>query len=431
MESWHDMSSQDITRIWAREVLDSRGNPTVEAEVSVGKVTATAIAPSGASTGSHEAIELRDGDKGRYVGKGTLKAVENVRREIAPALKGMDIFDLASIDRAMIELDGTPNKARLGANATVAVSLACAQAGACVKGVELHEHLAAGSNIMPVPCMNILNGGKHAGSNLRIQEFMIVPAGAASFAEALRMGAEVYHALKKLLRDSYGVSAVNIGDEGGFAPAMNTTSEAMDAIVKAIEAAGHVPGKDVFLAMDAAASEFYSDGTYTLDGKDLSSGELADVYLSLRDRYPLISLEDPFFEDDFDAMTELTRRAGSRLQLVGDDMFVTNVERLRMGIGRGAGNALLLKVNQVGTVTESMEAAALAASSGYGVMVSHRSGESEDTSIADIAVALGCGQIKTGAPARGERTAKYNRLLRIEERLGEKAVYPGQVAFRK
>ena len=406
MESMHEMSSHAITRIWAREVLDSRGNPTVEAEVTVGKITVTAIAPSGASTGSHEAIELRDGDKRRYLGKGVLKAVDNVRREIAPVLKGMDVLDLSSIDRAMIELDGTPNKACLGANATVAVSLACAQAGAAVKGVELHEHLAPGSHILPVPCMNILNGGKHAGSNLRIQEFMVVPAGAQSFTEALRMGVEVYHALKKLLRDSYGVSAVNIGDEGGFAPAMNTTAEAMDAIVKAIEAAGHVPGKDVFLAMDAAASEFYHDGHYVLDGKDLSSGELADVYMSLRDRYPLISLEDPFFEDDLDAMAELTRRVGSRLQLVGDDMFVTNVKRLRMGIDRGAGNALLLKVNQVGTVTESMEAASLASSSNYGVMVSHRSGESEDTSIADIAVALGSGQIKTGAPARGERTAK-------------------------
>lgn len=425
------MSSHGITRIWAREVLDSRGNPTVEAEVTVGNVVATAIAPSGASTGSYEAIELRDGDKGRYGGKGTIKAVENVRREIAPALEGMDILDLASIDRAMMELDGTPNRSRLGANATVAVSLACAQAGAAVKGVELHEHLSPGSHIMPVPCMNILNGGKHAGSNLRIQEFMVVPAGAPSFREALRMGTEVYHALKKKLREAYGVSAVNIGDEGGFAPAINTTTEAMDVLVDAIEAANYVPGKDVFLAMDAAASEFYCDGRYTLDGKDLSAGELADVYLSLRDKYPLISLEDPFFEDDFDAMTELTRKVGSRLQLVGDDMFVTNVDRLRQGIERGAGNALLLKVNQIGSVTEAMEAADLALSSGYGVMVSHRSGESEDTSIADIAVALGCGQIKTGAPARGERTAKYNRLLRIEERLGDKATYPGLSAFRK
>ena len=425
------MSSYDITRLWAREVLDSRGNPTVEAEGAAGKVVATAIAPSGASTGSHEAIELRDGDKNRYSGKGTLKAVENVRREIAPALKGMDVTDLTSIDRAMIKLDGTPNKSRLGANATVAVSLACAQAGAAVKGVELHEHLSPGSHILPVPCMNILNGGKHAGSNLRIQEFMIVPAGAPSFREALRMGAEVYHALKKRLRDGYGVSAVNIGDEGGFAPAMDTTVEAVDAIMDAIEAANYVPGKEVFIAMDAAASEFYSDGHYALDGKELSAGELSDVYVSLLDRYPLISLEDPFFEDDLDAMAELTRRVGSRLQLVGDDMFVTNVDMLRRGIERGAGNALLLKVNQIGSVTESIEAAKLAFSSNYGVMVSHRSGESEDTSIADIAVALGSGQIKTGAPARGERTAKYNRLLRIEERLGEKAIYPGQAAFRK
>lgn len=425
------MASSFVTKVWAREVLDSRGNPTVEAEVSVGGLTASAIAPSGASTGSYEAVELRDGDRKRYGGKGVLKAVENVRREIAPALTGMDVLDLAAIDRAMIELDGTPNKGRLGANATVAVSLACAKAGAAVRGVELHEHLAPGSRVLPVPCLNILNGGKHAGSNLRIQEFMVAPAGARSFAEALRMGAEVYHTLKGILKDSYGVSAVNIGDEGGFAPALDTTEQALDVIVRAIEQAGYAPGRDVFLVMDAAASEFYQDGRYAVDGKVLTPGELTDLYLALADRYPLISLEDPFFEDDFDAMAELTRRAGSRLQLVGDDMFVTNVERLRRGIEQKAGNALLLKVNQIGTVTESLEAAAMAKGAGFGVMVSHRSGETEDTSIADIAVALGCGQIKTGAPARGERTAKYNRLLRIEEHLGEKAVYPGRAAFRE
>ena len=424
------MSSHNITRVWAREVLDSRGNPTVEAEVAVGDVVSIAIAPSGASTGTHEAVELRDGDKGRYAGKGTLKAVENVRKDIASVLVGMNVLNLASIDNAMIEFDGTDNKSKLGANATVAVSLACAHAGATAKGVELHEHLAPGSHILPVPCMNILNGGEHAGSNLRIQEFMIVPAGAPSYREALRMGAEIYHTLKEILRDGYGVSAVNIGDEGGFAPNMNTTNEAIDAIMDAIQGANYVPGEDVFIAMDAAASEFYSDGQYTLDGKELSPGELTDVYVSLLDSYPLISLEDPFFEDDLDAMAELTRKVGSRLQLVGDDMFVTNVDMLRRGIERGAGNALLLKVNQIGTVTESINAAELAFESDYGVMVSHRSGESEDTSIADIAVALGCGQIKTGAPARGERTAKYNRLLRIEERLGDKAVYPGRKAFR-
>jgi len=423
--------ASDITRVWAREVLDSRGNPTVEAEVSVGGLTVSAIAPSGASTGSHEAVELRDGDKGRYGGKGVQRAVENVRRDIARTLVGMDVLDLAAIDHAMIELDGTPNKGRLGANATVAVSLACAQAGAAVRGVELHEHLAPGSHILPVPCMNILNGGKHAGSNLRIQEFMVAPAGAKSFTEALRMGAEVYHALKGILKRSYGVSAINIGDEGGFAPALDTTDQALDVIVQAIEEAGYSPGKDVFLAIDAAASEFYESGRYTVDGKVLAPGELADFYIGLSERYPLLSLEDPFFEDDFEAMAELTRQAGARLQLVGDDMFVTNVKRLRQGIERKAGNALLLKVNQIGTVTESFEAARLAMSSDYRVMVSHRSGETEDTSIADIAVALGCGQIKTGAPARGERTAKYNRLLRIEERLGEKATYPGRSAFRE
>ncbi|NLK26045.1 MAG: phosphopyruvate hydratase [Euryarchaeota archaeon] len=425
------MVSSNITKVWAREVLDSRGNPTVEAEVSVGSITTNAIAPSGASTGSYEAVELRDGDKERYGGKGVLKAVDNVRREIAPLLVGMDVLDLGSIDRAMIELDGTPNKGRLGANATVAVSLACARAGAAVKGVPLHEHLAGGSHVLPVPAMNILNGGKHAGSNLRIQEFMVVPAGAKSFTEALRMGVEIYHALSKILKDLYGVSAVNIGDEGGFAPALDTTSQALDVIVEAVEAAGYAAGKDAFLAMDAAASEFYDGHQYTLDGKTLSPGELIDFYVDLRNNYPLISLEDPFFEDDFETTIELTKRVGSRLQLVGDDLFVTNVERLRRGIECKAGNALLLKVNQIGTVTESIEAAELAMSSDYGVMVSHRSGESEDTSIADIAVALGSGQIKTGAPARGERTAKYNRLLRIEEDLGDKAVFPGLSAFRE
>ena len=425
------MQSFKISQVWAREVLDSRGNPTVEAEVTADTITVSAIAPSGASTGSHEALELRDGDKGRYLGKGVLKAVENVRRDIAPRLNGMDVRDLGALDRAMIELDGTPNKSRLGANATVAVSLACAQAGAKAKGVELHEHLVRGSHILPVPMMNILNGGKHAGSNLRIQEFMIAPAGAKTFSEALRMGTEVYHALKKILKDTYGPSAINIGDEGGFAPALDTSSQAIEVIIRGIEGAGYVPGKDVYLAMDAASSEFYSDGAYELDGKRLSPGELADFYVSLADKYPLISLEDPFFEDDFESMALLTKKVGGRLQLVGDDMFVTNVARLRKAVEMRAGNALLLKVNQIGTVTESMEAADLALSSGYGVMVSHRSGESEDTSIADIAVALGCGQIKTGAPARGERTAKYNRLLRIEERLGSKASFAGLSAFKR
>jgi enolase len=423
------MSSAKITKVQAREVLDSRGNPTVEADVIAGNIKATAIAPSGASTGSYEAIELRDGGK-RYGGKGVLKAVSNVREVISPALVGMDVTDLKAADRRMIELDGTPNKAKLGANATTAVSLAVAKAGAEARAVPMHEHLVAGSHVLPVPMMNILNGGKHAGSNLKIQEFMIAPVGAPTFAEALRIGAEVYHSLKKQLKDAYGVGAVNIGDEGGFAPPLDTTEQALDVILKGIEAAGFEPGKDVYLAVDSAASEFYENGAYVLDGKRLSPGELVDFYDRLRSNYPLISLEDPVDENDFATMAEITRKMGAKLQLVGDDIFVTNVERLRKGIEQGAGNALLLKVNQIGTVSEAMDAAALAKRSGYAVMVSHRSGETDDSSIADITVALGCGQIKAGAPARGERTAKYNRLLRIEEALGSRARYAGRSTFR-
>ncbi|MBI0583250.1 MAG: phosphopyruvate hydratase [Methanomassiliicoccus sp.] len=421
--------SSKIVRVWAREVLDSRGNPTVEAEITAGNLTVSAIAPSGASTGTHEALELRDGGK-RYGGKGVANVVRGVREIIAPALMGMDVTDLRSVDLRMIELDGTPNKSRLGANATVAVSLAVAQAGAAVKGVPLHEHLVPGSHVLPVPMMNILNGGKHAGSNLKIQEFMVSPAGAPTFAEALRVGAEVYHSLKKKLKDEHGAGAINIGDEGGFAPPLDTTDQALQVITKAIEAAGYVPGRDVYLAIDAAASEFFHGGVYTVDGRDLSPGELVDYYADLRSRYPLISLEDPVMEDDFDTMAAMTRRMGADLQLVGDDLFVTNPHRLKRGIEQKAGNALLLKVNQIGTVTEAMDAAEMARGAGYAVMVSHRSGESDDTSIADIAVALGCGQIKTGAPARGERTAKYNRLLRIEERLGARASFAGRSTFR-
>ena len=417
-----------ITRVWAREVLDSRGNPTVEAEIEAGKHTVTAIAPSGASTGSYEALELRDGGK-RYGGKGVTNVVRGVRELIAPVLEGTDVADLRGADRLMIELDGTPNKSKLGANGTVAVSLAVAKAGAMVKGVPLHEHLRAGSHMLPVPMMNILNGGKHAGSKLRIQEFMIAPTGSPTFAEALRTGVEIYHSLKKKLKDAYGVGAVNIGDEGGFAPPVDTTDQAMSIIMKAIESAGYSPGEDVYLAMDAAASEFYENGAYGVDGKNLTPGELVDFFADLKARYPLISLEDPVMEDDFSTMATMTAKMGSKLQLVGDDLFVTNPERLRKGFEAKAGNALLLKVNQIGTVSEAMDAAALAHRNGCAVMVSHRSGESEDTSIADIAVALGCGQIKTGAPARGERTAKYNRLLRIEERLGSKAKFAGRTAF--
>jgi len=422
------MSELTITRVWSREVLDSRGNPTVEAQVETDAVVVTAIAPSGASPGTFEALELRDGDA-RYGGKGVLRAVRNVRELISPKLKGMDVTDLKAIDAAMIELDGTKNMSRLGGNATTAVSYAAAKAGAILKGVELHEHLGSSSKVIPVPCMNVINGGKHAGSNLRIQEFMIVPCGVPSFSDSLRAGAEVYQSLKGVLKKSMGPMSINVGDEGGFAPAFDTSRQAMDVLLKAIEAAGYVPGKEVYLAMDAAASEFYSKGVYELDGKRISTGEIVDFYISLSEDYPLISLEDPVHEEGFQDMAELTAKVGGRMQLVGDDIFVTNTDRLRKGIDAKAGNAMLLKVNQIGTISEAMRAAEMCFDHGYNVMVSHRSGESEDTTMADIAVALECGQIKSGAPARTERTAKYNRLLRIEENLGNKARFMGRGAF--
>ena len=418
----------EIEKIWAREVLDSRGNPTVEAEVTVKGHRITAIAPSGASTGTWEAHELRDGGD-RYGGKGVLKAVENVRTEIAKKLVGMDPTDQRAIDEAMIELDGTENKTRLGGNATVAVSLAVARAGAMCNGVPIYEHIGGDHVTLPVPMLNIINGGKHAGGNLKIQECMIIPAGAPSFSECLRMSTEVYMHLKTLLKNKYGVGAINIGDEGGFAPPLDTVDEALSIIVDSISDAGYVPGKDVFLAIDAASSEFYKDGVYNVDGMDLSAGELADHYVELTKTHPLISIEDPFFEDDFATTAELTRKVGNRVQIVGDDLFVTNSKRLARGIDEGAANALLLKVNQIGTVTESGDAAKMGFDNGYNVVVSHRSGESEDTTIADLSVGWGSGEIKTGAPARGERTAKYNRLLRIEEDLGSKAVFPGISKF--
>jgi enolase len=423
------MSDFKITKVWAREVLDSRGNPTVEAEISTPTLTVSAIAPSGASTGTHEAMELRDGGA-RYGGKGALKAVENIRKTISAALVGMDVTDLRAIDLAMIALDGTENKSRLGGNATTAVSFACARAGAIVKGVPLHEHLGKGSHVLPVPSMNVINGGKHAGGNLRPQEFMITPVGAKTFADSLRYGTEVYQALKSVLKDAYGVGAINVGDEGGFAPPMNTVREALDTLVKAIEKAGYVPGKDVSLAMDPAASEFFEDGEYLIDGKRLDPGQMVGFYEELLKDYPIVSLEDPFDEEAFDTFAQLTKDVGKKLQIVGDDLFVTNVRMLRKAVPMGAGNALLLKVNQVGTITEALEASDFAFNSKYNVMVSHRSGESEDTTIADIAVAIGCGQIKTGAPCRAERTCKYNRLLRIEESLGAKAKFAGAQAFR-
>ncbi len=419
-----------IDRVWAREVLDSRGNPTIEAEVWTGGRCVTAIAPSGASTGSFEAIELRDGDH-RFGGKGVLKAVENIRQKVSPALTGMDCTDQRAVDHALEELDGTKNKAVIGGNAVTAVSMAVAKAGAEALGLEVYEHIGKDNVTLPVPMFNIINGGKHAGGELRIQEFMVIPAGASSFREALRMSAEIYSSLKSLLKNRYGVASINIGDEGGFAPPLDNSHEALSTMVTAIDDAGYQPGKEVLLSLDAASSEFHKAGVYNLDGMELSPGELVDHYASLADDFPLISIEDPFEEDDFDSLAELTRRLGDRIQIVGDDVFVTNTERLSKGISMGAANALLLKVNQIGTVSESEDAAMMSFENGYNVVVSHRSGESEDVTIADLAVGWGTGQIKTGAPARGERTAKYNRLLRIEERLGEKAVYPGHKAFNR
>ena len=418
-----------IEKVWAREVLDSRGNPTVEAEVTVRGHRITAIAPSGASTGTWEAHELRDGGD-RYGGKGVLKAVENVRGEIAKRIVGMDPADQRAVDEAMIELDGTENKKRLGGNATVAVSLAVARAGALAEGVPVYEHIGGDHVTLPVPMLNIINGGKHAGGDLRIQECMIIPAGAPSFSECLRMSSEVYMHLKSILKAKYGAGAINIGDEGGFAPPLNTVDEALSTIVDAVSDAGYTPGRDVYLAIDAASSEFFKDGVYDVDGMRLSAGELADHYVELTKAHPLISIEDPFFEDDFETTAELTRKIGSHVQIVGDDLFVTNSRRLARGIEQGAANALLLKVNQIGTVTESGDAARLSFDNGYNVVVSHRSGESEDTTIADLSVGWGSGEIKTGAPARGERTAKYNRLLRIEEELGSRARFPGVSKFR-
>lgn len=417
-----------IEAVWAREVLDSRGNPTVEAEITVAGHKVRAIAPSGASTGSWEAHELRDGDA-RFGGKGVLNAVNNVRTEIAKAIVGMDPADQRAVDEAMIELDGTDNKKRLGANAIIATSLAVAKAGSMVDGVPLYQHIGDNGVTLPVPMLNIINGGKHAGGNLKIQEFMIIPAGAKSFSECLRMSSEVYMSLKLLLKKKYGVGAINLGDEGGFAPPLDTSAEAMETILSAVSDAGYAPGKDVFLALDAASSEFYNDGVYDVDGMKLSAGELADHYKKLTATYPLISIEDPFFEDDFETTAELTKKIGSNVQIVGDDLFVTNTKRLSKGIDVGAANALLLKVNQIGTVTEAGDAAQMSFDNGYSVVVSHRSGESEDVSIADLAVGWGSGQIKTGAPARGERTSKYNQLLRIEEELGSKAVFLGKKAF--
>jgi enolase len=420
-----------IARVHARQILDSRGQPTVEVEVELESGTVgRAAVPSGASTGAHEALELRDGDKGAFAGKGVLKAVANVEHEIARVLVGRDATDQSTVDRLMIELDGTPTKSSIGANAMLGCSLAVAVAAANDARLPLYRYIGgARAHKLPVPFMNILNGGAHADNNMDIQEFMVVPVGATSFAEALRAGAEVYTELKGVLRGR-GL-ATGVGDEGGFAPNLASNREALDVIVEAITAAGYTPGKDVALALDVAATEFYKDGAYHLEGegRSLSPAEMIDFLAELTDAYPVVSIEDGMSEDDWDGWKALTDRLGSRVQLVGDDLFVTNPVRLRDGISRGVANAILIKLNQIGTLTETLDAIDVAAGAGYAAMISHRSGETEDTTIADLAVATGAGQIKTGAPARSERVAKYNQLIRIEERLGPAATYPGRATF--
>ena len=418
-----------IEQVGAREILDSRGNPTVEVELALTDGTfARAAVPSGASTGEHEAVELRDGAS-RYGGKGVEKAVNAVLDEIAPAVIGMSADDQRLIDQALLDLDGTPDKSRLGANSILGVSLAVAKAAAESAGLPLFRYVGGpNAHVLPVPMFNILNGGAHADTGVDVQEFMIAPIGAPSFKEALRWGAEVYHALKSVLKKQ-GLST-GLGDEGGFAPDVAGTKAALDLITSAIESAGYKPGSDVALALDVAATEFFnSDAGYAFEKETRDAAQMTEFYSGLLDTYPLVSLEDPLSEDDWDGWVALTKAIGDRVQVVGDDLFVTNPERLEEGIERGAGNALLVKVNQIGTLTETLDAVALAHNSGYRTMISHRSGETEDTTIADLAVAVGSGQIKTGAPARSERVAKYNQLLRIEETLGDAARYAGDLAF--
>ncbi|WP_375483759.1 phosphopyruvate hydratase [uncultured Mycobacterium sp.] len=418
-----------IEQVGAREILDSRGNPTVEVEVALIDGTfARAAVPSGASTGEHEAVELRDGGD-RYGGKGVKKAVQAVLDEIAPAVIGLNADDQRLVDQALVDLDGTPDKSRLGANAILGVSLAVAKAAADSAELPLFRYIGGpNAHILPVPMMNILNGGAHADNAVDVQEFMVAPIGAPNFAEALRWGAEVYHALKSVLKNQ-GLGT-GLGDEGGFAPDVAGTKAALDLISLAIESTGLKPGADVALALDAAATEFFAEGTgYNFESQTLTAAQMTDFYSELLGTYPLVSIEDPLAEDDWDGWAALTTAIGDRVQIVGDDIFVTNPERLEDGIEKNIANALLVKVNQIGTLTETLDAVALAHHSGYRTMMSHRSGETEDTTIADLAVAVGCGQIKTGAPARSERVAKYNQLLRIEEALGDAARYAGDLAF--
>lgn len=420
-----------ISDVYAREVLDSRGNPTVEVEVYLESgAIGRAIVPSGASTGAHEAVELRDEDKNRYVGKGVLKAVENVNEKIAPEVIGMDALDQLGIDKAMIALDGTHNKGNLGANAILAVSMAVARAAADALDLPLYVYLGGfNAKQLPVPMMNIVNGGAHADNNVDVQEFMVLPVGAPSFKEALRMGAEIFHSLKSVLKGK-GLNTA-VGDEGGFAPNFTSNEDALSSIMEAIEKAGYKPGEDVLLGMDVASTEFFKDGKYHLEGegKSFTPAEFVDLLASWVDKYPIITIEDGCSEDDWEGWKLLTEKLGNKIQLVGDDLFVTNTERLAKGIKDGIGNSILIKVNQIGTLTETFDAIEMAKRAGYTAVVSHRSGESEDSTIADIAVATNAGQIKTGAPSRTDRIAKYNQLLRIEDQLGELAQYHGLKSF--
>ena len=420
-----------IEDIYAREILDSRGNPTVEVTVRLmGGAEGTAMVPSGASTGAHEAVELRDGDKQRYGGKGVLAAVNNVNEVLQDTLTGLDARDQIALDEQMIELDGSPNKGKLGANAILGVSLAIARAAATALELPLYRYVGGvTARTLPVPMMNILNGGKHAENSTDLQEFMILPVGATSFAEAVRWSAEVYHALKQVLHDRK--LNTNVGDEGGFAPSLGSNKDALEVIVAAIEAAGYKPGQDIFLGLDPASTEFYENGTYNLarEGKKLSTSQMIDLYEQWIGQYPIISIEDGLAEDDWQGWAEMTQRLGDRVQLVGDDLFVTNTERLSRGIRERVGNSILVKLNQIGTLTETLAAVEMAQRARYSAVISHRSGETEDTTIADLVVATNAGQIKTGAPARSERVAKYNRLMAIEEMLGDSARYAGFSAF--
>ncbi len=422
-----------IIDVYAREVLDSRANPTIEVEVwTESGAFGRALVPSGASTGAFEAVELRDGDKSRYLGKGVLNAVNNVNEKIAPEVVGMDVFDQVSIDQLLIDLDGTPNKANFGANAILGVSIAVARAAADELGMPLYQYIGGvNAKVLPIPMMNILNGGEHADNNVDIQEFMVMPVGAVNFREALRMGAEIFHSLKAELK-AKGLNTA-VGDEGGFAPNLSSNEEALSTIVQAIEKAGYTPGEDVMLALDVAASEMYDKDKkiYKLEGegRELSVDQMIDFYADLVDKYPIISIEDGLDEDDWDGWKSLTDKLGDRIQLVGDDLFVTNVERLEKGIELEVANSILIKLNQIGTITETLDAIELAKVNGYTAVISHRSGETEDTTIADLAVALNAGQIKTGAPSRTDRVAKYNQLLRIEEELWDTAQYRGKKTF--